>query len=302
MDLEEFKKKYSTSDILNYIDSIKNIKTLIIGDPIIDIYQYGYSMGKSSKSPVVAFKLEKKEEYEGGSFVIRRHLKEYIDKLDMIVGKQQIIKTRYIENNQKLFETYSFNDTYDWDYPDIKDFDLVIVADFGHGLLTKEFREKILKEANYIGVTTQINAHNMGFNSIRKYMPRKKNIYICIDEYELRMATHEKYSLEEPLYNIILNERYNFDKLAVTMGKDGCIVLNDKIIKFPAFSKKIVDTIGAGDAFLSITSPLAYINSPPEIIAFLGNIAGAIACSYPCNKENLTKSKVKEFTKDIYGE
>ncbi|MEW6041039.1 MAG: cytidyltransferase, partial [Elusimicrobiota bacterium] len=53
----------------------------------------------------------------------------------------------------------------------------------------------------------------------------------------------------------------------------------------PALAWKIVDTIGAGDAVLAITSPLSYVNVAPEMIAFIGNCAGALAVQYLGNKE-----------------
>ena len=49
-----------------------------------------------------------------------------------------------------------------------------------------------------------------------------------------------------------------------------------EIVEFPALAEKVVDTMGAGDAFLGITAPLACIGAPPDIIAFVGSVASAI--------------------------
>ena len=57
----------------------------------------------------------------------------------------------------------------------------------------------------------------------------------------------------------------------------------------PAITKTIVDTMGAGDAFFSISSPILYLTKSIELASFVGNTAGAIQVGieglrYPINK------------------
>jgi sugar/nucleoside kinase (ribokinase family) len=44
----------------------------------------------------------------------------------------------------------------------------------------------------------------------------------------------------------------------------------------PALANSVVDTIGAGDAFLAVTAPLLAAGGRLDHVAFLGNAAGAI--------------------------
>jgi sugar/nucleoside kinase (ribokinase family) len=44
----------------------------------------------------------------------------------------------------------------------------------------------------------------------------------------------------------------------------------------PAFAKNVIDTVGAGDAFLSVTSPLVAAGGPMHQIGFIGNVVGAL--------------------------
>ena len=46
--------------------------------------------------------------------------------------------------------------------------------------------------------------------------------------------------------------------------------------KIPAFTKTVVDTMGAGDAFLSVTSPLISGKVPIDLVGFIGNAVGAL--------------------------
>ena len=62
----------------------------------------------------------------------------------------------------------------------------------------------------------------------------------------------------------------------ITLGKKGVFYL--KMVKkseLPAFTNKVVDTVGAGDAF-SVTSPFAYVGADNDDLCLLGNIAGAL--------------------------
>ena len=47
-------------------------------------------------------------------------------------------------------------------------------------------------------------------------------------------------------------------KIIVTQGKHGCVTYERGGIvhTIPAFAKNVVDTVGAGDAFLAVTAPL----------------------------------------------
>ena len=43
----------------------------------------------------------------------------------------------------------------------------------------------------------------------------------------------------------------------------------------PAFAGQIIDRVGSGDAFLSVTAPCMAKNTPLEVVGFVGNVAGA---------------------------
>lgn len=335
--LNNLKKKYTIKDIEEVLDSIKDLKVLVIGEAIIDEYQYGVSIGKSGKAPIVAFRNGEIERYAGGALAVANHVsnfckttlftligskdKEFIKTLlnkniipVFISNKRSttIRKRRYVESGQKLFETYSINDesmdsrseTEACKILDtlIPQYDIVLVADFGNGMITKNIRDKIKTLSKYVAVNTQSNAGNMGFHSIRKYNDRKSDIYICIDENEARLATHENYNNTEEIIDIIKKEFENTDIVAITRGSRGCIMdgkrCEDPIV-IPAFATKIVDIVGTGDAFLSITSPLTFVDVPVDLIGFLGSVAGAIACTYQGNKEFVTRDKLCRYSETL---
>ena len=57
----------------------------------------------------------------------------------------------------------------------------------------------------------------------------------------------------------------------------------------------IVDTIGAGDAFLSITAPCAAAGFPAELLGFIGNAVGALAVQIVGNRDYIEPMALFKF-------
>ncbi|UCE73353.1 MAG: adenylyltransferase/cytidyltransferase family protein, partial [Methanomassiliicoccales archaeon] len=334
--LNGFRKKYDAEQIIDIIKTLSNLKVLIIGDAIIDDYSYCRAMGKVEKSPIVSCKYLNTELFAGGSLAIANHITEFSDNVTLItcLGKMDdkedfikeklnpkirsrffyrddaptIVKKRYIEwfNNTKMFEIYFFDDTPIQEQIEndiinyingvIKDFDLVLVADFGHGLITQPIIDIIIEKGKFIGVNAQTNSGNFGYNLITKY----KNVnYIQVDERELRLPFRDKFGDTKKLIQD-LREITNCNRINVTLGTRGCHYFQDGLYYYiPVFSDRIVDTVGAGDAVLSITSMLACKGVKPNIIPFVSNCTGAWAVKILGNKEPVNPISLYKFIKSI---
>ena len=68
--------------------------------------------------------------------------------------------------------------------------DLVVVADFGHGLLTEQVVRLLGASQAFLAVNTQTNSANLGFNRITRY-PRVD--YACLHEFEVRISVGSQY-------------------------------------------------------------------------------------------------------------
>ena len=56
--------------------------------------------------------------------------------------------------------------------------DLIIITDFGHGLLSEKIINEISKSKTFLAINAQTNSANRGYNLITKY---KNADYICSD-------------------------------------------------------------------------------------------------------------------------
>ena len=80
-------------------------------------------------------------------------------------------------------------------------------------------------------------------------------------------------------------------KIVITQGRDGCLAYTAGAAphQVPALADKVVDTVGAGDAFLAITSPLVAAGGDMRQVGFLGNIAGALKVGIVGHRQSINK-------------
>jgi sugar/nucleoside kinase (ribokinase family) len=133
-------------------------------------------------------------------------------------------------------------------------------------------------------VNTQVNSGNRGYHSINRY-PRAD--FVSLNTPELRIATHDRYDSVENLAKKIMGS-LGAKHLAVTLGSGGAILLNkspETIYKTPVLSTKVLDRIGAGDAFLSLSALCLGGGLDSDIALFVGSAAAALEVQIVCNKE-----------------
>ena len=65
--------------------------------------------------------------------------------------------------------------------------------------------------------------------------------------------------------------------------------------------QNIVDRVGAGDAFLLLTSLAVVQGVLNEILGFIGNIMGSLAVEIMGNKKTIDKENVKEYITSLMG-
>lgn len=326
--LKAMAKRYSADYVTEKLNSLKNLKVLVIGDSIIDQYHYCLPMGKSSKENLVVNKYLSEESFAGGTLATANNVGSLCEKVDLltVLGKKNsfqdfiksrlspnvnpvffyredtgtIVKKRFISGepdsgqmSKKLFEICYLEDSdipkkeeikiTEWLKKYIKNYDLVVVSDFGHGLFTKGIINLISRKAKYLAINVQTNSANIGFNLVTKY-PRAD--CVCIDEMELRFATHDKFSdlrtLIKKIYDTI-----GCEHIITTRGPIGSLGYSKTsgFHETPAFSYRVVDAVGAGDAFFSFVAPCFARGFPLDLVSFVGNAVGSIAVQIVCNRK-----------------
>ena len=322
-----FSTRYSPSDVLQYLRSIKRLKVLLVGEAIIDEYQYCEAIGKSSKEPTLVVKYLSTEKFAGGILAAGNHVASFCDDVSLITflgadapqeelirerlnskikktflyrkNSPTIVKRRFVESYffTKLLEVYEINNgAMDEDdngilcatlNEQVPEYDVVIVIDFGHGMLSGEAIAILCEKARFLAVNAQSNAENRGYHTISRY-PRAD--YVCMAENEIRLEARDR---RGDLRQMILgvSQRLGCGRVAVTRGSSGCLCYSEEegFYEVPAFAGQVVDRIGAGDAFLSITAPCVAQKVPMEVVGFIGNCVGAQAVATIGNRQPVAR-------------
>ena len=166
--------------------------------------------------------------------------------------------------------------------------DAVLVMDFGHGLLTPAIRQYLQKHAPLLVVNCQTNSNNFAFNLINQRYHRADAF--ALDSAEIHLAAGKKeIAFEKELERLArqLRSRYAW----LTRGSVETLGWTPKggFVRCEPLAKLVVDTVGAGDAFISLATLGVARKLPPDLITLLGQLAGAEAVGIIGNERPVSK-------------
>ena len=82
--LADFAARYNADDVLRYLKDAQTLKVLVVGEAIIDEYQYCTAIGKSSKEPTLVVKTNSAEKFAGGILAVANHVADFCEHVGMI--------------------------------------------------------------------------------------------------------------------------------------------------------------------------------------------------------------------------
>lgn len=168
--------------------------------------------------------------------------------------------------------------------------DVVLVMDFGHGLLTETTRRFLEKKARFLALNCQTNSNNYGFNVINRRYHRADSF--SLDQTEITLAVgRRRFDFDKELGK--LQRQLKSQYAWLTRGVRETIGISRRAICHCApFEQTVVDTVGAGDAFCALATLAAVRGLPIEAATFLGQLAGAQAVKVPGNAEPVRKASL----------
>jgi rfaE bifunctional protein kinase chain/domain/rfaE bifunctional protein nucleotidyltransferase chain/domain len=326
--LQSISKKINFSKIKKIIEDLKKIKPLIVGEIIVDEYRFTETLGKSGKEPVLVLKENFHEKYLGGAGAICNHVSKFVNKLNFLsyIGDNNsylnfikknisknvrysfikkknsptILKKRYLDkiSKVKILGVYSLDDSFlknDQEISLKKKFnklslysDFLIISDYGHGLISRNFANYVCRKFKFVAVNVQINSSNLGYHSLKNYIGAS---CVIINENELRYELRSKVEKVEILAKN-LTKQLKLKYLIITRGSSGTILYETKNNKFyysDAFRKDVVDKVGAGDAILSIISLCIYKKIDLDLSLLIATLCGGQAVGIIGNKHSINK-------------
>ena len=325
------RREFGIERILEWLERVADLRVMVVGETILDVYTSCQALGKASKDPVLCMNRIESETHGGGVLAIAEHcagLGAQVALVSAINNKElgatplvdvrsrgvdcrfisidprpTIRKERFIDSNTqaRVLEMYEMNDSplteesklHFWS--EIRQLlptiDMTLIADYGHGLIDEVAASQLALESPWLAVNAQTNAGNLGFNSIQKY-PRAD--FVTLNGNEIRLEARRRH-VDFDQFIPQLRDAMGAQAVLVTQGASGLdLYLEDgRIERAPALAPFVRDRVGAGDAVLAITSMLMRVGAPEPIVGFLGNLVGAWAVSFLGNQRKLEIGSLK---------
>jgi rfaE bifunctional protein kinase chain/domain/rfaE bifunctional protein nucleotidyltransferase chain/domain len=335
--LTELAERRGADAILRWLEQAQALRVLVVGEAIIDEYHYCQALQRSAHGPALALQHLSTERFVGGAAAVANNLAAFCSEVHLIalVGEQQseeewlrsqlrenvrvslqtkagsptIVRGQYREAYfaQSLFELYRINDEPLSAADDtalcallgehVGGYDVVVAADYGHGMFTAGAIDVLCQGARHLTVNTQIDAANVGYHSVGRY-PRAD--YLCLAEQELRLECRTRSEAVEEMLAQVAG-KLCASEAVVMRGGHGCFgyMPQEAGQQAPALASRVVDRLGAADAFLAVTALCAAQHAPLDVLCFLGNVAGAEAVAMVGNREPLSKLAMRRHVESL---
>lgn len=284
-------------EIINqFIDDAAELNVLVVGETIIDEFVEVIYQGQSMKSfcPVFRFTDGQRNIQNGGVGAIAGHLKGFVRNVDVITNtNDEIVKTRFVDKDGKK-KHLEFNKIENQNFStievDVNDYDVVIIADFGHGFLDQ------LKINDGFHLMCQTNSYNFGFNRLSKWKNYSKKS-VCLDLREASLQINKKMnSCSDLEAKEIFEYEINCNDLFVTLGAEGALFTDGSVVeRHNVIQSNIADTIGAGDTFYAFACLVSHLNYKHVDKLMIPSLAASLSTTWICNEEVVTASKLLHY-------
>jgi rfaE bifunctional protein kinase chain/domain/rfaE bifunctional protein nucleotidyltransferase chain/domain len=318
--------------IAELAERFERVRVLVVGETIVDRYVHSEPMGMSAEAPMLVVRPRESESFVGGAAIVAQHAASVgaQSHLVSVVGRDAeaefarrtlaevqvraelvedpnrptTLKTRYLAEGKKLLGVNTLRD-HDLEPDPLADLleridrlsdvvDVVVIADFGYGVVTPAVLSRIatLRRERGIPVIGDVQASTQLGN-----VARLTGITVSTpSEREARTALCDRESGVADLGAMLLEKTRN-EAVVVTLGARGLILLDtarkswdalgalahsfelkrELVIEYlPTLAGLPVDPMGAGDALLGTLAVSLAAGASMAEAAYLGACAAAI--------------------------
>jgi cytidyltransferase-like protein len=285
---------FTLEQLKGFLAGASRLRVCVIGETIVDEWVDVTLTNLSQKSRCVAGLETARSRQVGGAGAIALHLATFVAKVDCYtnaptaplpanvtatpIADEPLVKTRFVDRDTgfRLFESKSADlrgirhDA----LPEFDNYDVVLIADFGHGLVDATVVNARIADRRraFVAAMAQVNSSNYGYNLPTKFVGLD---YCSLNRTEAELCLRER---GLPLGDLLdrMARLLQAPALSVTDGESGAMVaIHGTPFSIPSVSTNVVDTIGCGDAYFALSSLAAALHCPPGIVALAGSIGAA---------------------------
>jgi cytidyltransferase-like protein len=310
---------FRLEEIKSFLVAASRLRVCLLGETIIDEWVDVSVENISQKSRCVAGLETARVRQIGGAGILALHLAGFVKSVHCFtngltaadvpgnvtvtpMADTPLVKTRFVDEvtGYPLFEAkqLALAGVRRDQFPNIDDYDLVLLADFGHGLLdAAEINRQIARDRRAaVAVMVQVNSSNYGYNLPTKYAGAS---YYSLNRTEAELSLHEQgHALPELVDRMAA--LLGCEELSVTDGVNGVMVrIRDERFMLPTLTTSVVDTIGCGDAYFALSSLAACLGLPPRMVALAGSIGAAAMAQRRCNERPVSDQEFLTIAKIV---
>ena len=323
----------SRNQLICNLDKIQGRRLLVIGDIMLDHYQWGEVSRISPEAPVPVVYVEKETYSLGGAGNVARNIKglggepvllsiagddEQCVEIKKLLERDEIehtiisskkrkttVKTRVIGNSQQIVrvDKENCNDLEPGLLEEIKTRiqknifgEYILVSDYGKGMITRETLGELMDFKVVLDPKTR---------NFKKY----KNLFLMTpNQKEAEEGSNSKIRSNRDIISTgkKLMKNKNLENLLITVGPRGMVLFrSDKeIIHFPTSARKVYDVTGAGDTVIATMGICLQAGYTLQDACMTANYAAGLVVGQvgtaAADKENLIQSIKTMNLPEIY--
>ncbi len=284
---------------------------LVVGDLMIDHYLWGRSERISPEAPVQVVDVERESRTLGGAGNVvnnlvalgarvgvasaigdddnGKELKQMLDSIgidtDMIVveqGRKSSKKSRIIASNQQILRydkeskesiaQQTSTNIYSAIKNSIDQYDIIVLSDYGKGVLSEELSQSIIRAASQQGVKVLVDPKGVNYKKYRgAYLltPNRKEAIEAtgidiIDDATLTRALQW------------LQNECDLECSMITLSEDGIGIYDDGLKIFATAAQEVYDVTGAGDTVIASMAYALGVKRGIDEAAKFANLAAGV--------------------------
>ncbi len=211
----------------------------------------------------------------------------------VIAVSQQIL--RYDKESKDDIESGSVKNIIDSLSSNIQEYDIVILSDYGKGVLTTEMSQAIIQLSKTKGVKVLVDPKGSDFSKYKgAYLltPNKKEVMLATN-----IEIKDDKSLEKAL--VKLKTECDLGISLITLSEDGIATYDEEVKRFPTVVKEVFDVTGAGDTVIaSIAFALSAGKSIEDTAAFANLAAGVVVGKI--GSATVTLDEIEEYEASLH--
>jgi cytidyltransferase-like protein len=309
---------FKLDQLKQFLAKAATLRVGVIGETIVDEWVDVTLTNLSTQSRCVAGLETGRVKQIGGAGIIALHLANFVKDVHVItngltaslpsnvrvsnIAAGELVETRFVDTDsgRPVFKSKSLDlsGMAPDGIPDLDAYDLVVIADYGHGLLDGTLvNQKIAeRERAVVGAMTQVNSSNYGYNLPIKYVGAD---YYSLNRTEAELCLHER---QLPLSELVERSARLLQARAVSVtdGADGaCVKLREDRFAMPSLSVSAIDTIGCGDAYFALSAVAFALEFPASVVALVGSIGAAAMTQRRCNESPVSDQEFMTIGKIV---